>query len=230
MSYAQQRQIGSNRTVAIIVVALIHVLLGYVIVTGLAYNVIKQAANDLKTFDVVDEPPPPPPEEPPPPPPESRVETPPPPIVSPPPIVRTRTPPPSPVQVVREAPPPVITPRATPAPPAPPARPAPPPAPVVKAIPPRSASGDLQNLFRGDDYPEGAARDNEQGSVTVRLTVATTGRVSDCAVSSSSGSRSLDTATCRVLRSRARFTPARDSSGNPTTDNVTQRIRWVLEG
>jgi protein TonB len=40
----------------------------------------------------------------------------------------------------------------------------------------------------------------------------------------------LDRATCRILESRARFTPARDNRGNPTTDTLTQRIRWVLEG
>ena len=67
MSYANRRQMSSNRTVAIVIVALLHVLLGYALITGLAYNVIKKAAEDLKTFDVEDEPPPPP-EEPPPPP------------------------------------------------------------------------------------------------------------------------------------------------------------------
>ena len=67
MSYANRKQMSSNRTAAIIIVALIHIALGYALVTGLAYNVIKKAAEDLKTFDVEDEPPPPP-EEPPPPP------------------------------------------------------------------------------------------------------------------------------------------------------------------
>ena len=59
MSYANRKQMSSNRTAAIIIVALIHIALGYALVTGLAYNVIKKAAEDLKTFDVEDEPPPP---------------------------------------------------------------------------------------------------------------------------------------------------------------------------
>ena len=67
MSYANRKQMSSNRTAAIVIVALIHVALGYALVSGLAYNVVKKAAEDLKTFDVEDEPPPPP-EEPPPPP------------------------------------------------------------------------------------------------------------------------------------------------------------------
>jgi periplasmic protein TonB len=229
VAYAQKRELGTNRTFAIIIVAAVQLILGYTIITGLAYNVIKQAADDLKTFNV-EEDPPPPPEEPPPPQPERVPETPPPQVVSPPPIVRTQVAPPPVVRTVQEAPPPVVTPRAEPAPPAPPAPPPPAPPPPVKTVPPRSATGDLQGLFRGDDYPQSAIRFDEQGSVTVRLTVGPNGRVSDCNVTSSSGSRALDSATCRILQSRARFTPARDNLGNPTTDTVSQRIRWVLEG
>ena len=88
MSYAQRRQMSSNRTAAIVIVGLIHLVLGYAIITGLAYNVVKEKLEDLKTFDVEDEPPPPPEE--PPPPPEQNVP-PPPQVVAPPPIVRTNT-------------------------------------------------------------------------------------------------------------------------------------------
>ena len=52
MSYAQRKELSGNRTLAIIIVALLQIALGYAIVTGLAYNVIKKAAQDLKTFDV----------------------------------------------------------------------------------------------------------------------------------------------------------------------------------
>jgi protein TonB len=54
------------------------------------------------------------------------------------------------------------------------------------------------------------------------------GRVRACDVTSSSGSRTLDNASCQILQSRALFTPARDSSGNLTTDTVSQEIRWML--
>lgn len=219
MAYAQRKELSGNRTVAIIFVVVLQFALGYAIVTGLAYNVIKQAAEDLKTFDVEEEPPPPE-EEPPPPPPEQPQQ--PPPVVTPPPIVRTNTTPPPMIQQVREAPPPVITPRAPPAPPPPPA----PPAIVQKAT---SARGNLQNLFSADDYPSDALRNEETGTTTVSLTVGTNGRVTNCSVVNSSGSRSLDNATCRVLRSRARFTAAKLSNGQPTTDTVTQRITWRLQ-
>ena len=224
MSYAQRKEISGNRTVAIIIVALIHALLGYAIVTGLAYNVIKKAAEDLKTFDVEEEPPPPEEE---PPPPEDMPDLPPPPT-QPPPIVRVQTPDP-PIRIqesvappIPRPPSPIVTPPAPPRPPAPP-----PPAKVTKA---QSARGNLQNLFSGSDYPQSAMNNDEQGSVTVSLSIGTDGRVTSCNVTSSSGSRALDSATCRVLRSRARFTPARLSNGQPTTDTYTQRIQWRLEG
>lgn len=226
MSYAQQSQIGTNRTLAIIVVAIVHIILGYGIITGLAYNVIKQATERLKTFNI-EEKLPPPPEEPPPAPPEQVAES--PPVVSPPPIVRIKVKPPPVVQTVQQAPRPVITPRAAPVRPAPPVRRPPPPPPPVKTVPPRSATGNLQGLFRGDDYPQSALRADEQGSVTARLTVGPNGRVLNCQVTSSSRSRALDRATCQILQSRARFTPARNNRGKPTTDTVAQRIRWVLQ-
>lgn len=227
MSYANRRQMSGNRTVSIVFVALLHVLLGYAIITGLAYNVVKKAAEDLKTFDVEEEPPPPP-EEPPPPPPEQQVETPPPPVVSPPPLVRTNTPPP-PVSTVNVAPPPVITPTAPVAPPAPPAPPPPPPPPPAPVkVQPAKARANLVSLFSDDDYPPDAQRNEQQGTTGFRLDVGPDGRVSNCTVTSSSGSSSLDAATCRILKARARFTPATDSSGNKTSDSQSGRIRWVL--
>jgi protein TonB len=217
MSYARRNQMSTNRTAAIVIVALIHIALGYALVTGLAYNVIKATAEKMKTFDVEDEPPPPP-EEPPPPPEQN---TPPPPqVVAPPPIVRTNTVAP-PVISVPVAPPPVITQR-----PAPPAPPAPPPPPRVSQA--ARARGNLVALFSTDDYPQSAIRNEEQGTTAVKLTIGPDGRVSDCAITASSGSSSLDNATCNILRRRARFTPAKDQAGNPISDSYSQRIRWEL--
>ncbi|HVF83853.1 MAG TPA: energy transducer TonB [Sphingomicrobium sp.] len=223
MSYANRRQMSSNRTVAVIIVALLHVLLGYALVTGLAYNVIKKAAEDLKTFDVEDEPPPP--EEEPPPPPENVPETPPPPVVSPPPLVRSNVQTPQ-IQTAPVAPPVVITPRAVPAPPAPPAPPPPPPVPRVSQA--AKARGSLPGLFSTDDYPQDAIRNEDQGTTAVRLTIDGSGRVSGCTVTASSGSSSLDNATCRIIRARARYTPAKDQNGQAIADSDSARIRWVL--
>ena len=89
--------------------------------------------------------------------------------------------------------------------------------------------GSLQGLFRSEDYPTSALEREEQGTVTVSMQIGTNGRLTGCNVTKSSGSRTLDNATCRVLRSRARFTPARDTSGNPTSDTKSQSITWRLE-
>ena len=38
----------------------------------------------------------------------------------------------------------------------------------------------------------------------------------------------LDASTCRILRARARFTPARDPSGNPVADEYFGQLAWRL--
>ena len=190
----------------------------YAIVTGLAYNVIKKSVQDLKTFDVEETPPPP---EQPPPPPKDMPKVPPPPT-TPPPLVRMESPPP-PIQTVTAPPTPYIPPVA-PSPPAPP----PPPRKTVSA---QSAKGDLRTLFSADDYPAAAQSAEAQGTVQASLTIGTDGRVVSCNITRSSGNSSLDSATCNILRRRAKFTPARDSNGQATTDTITTPpIVWRLEG
>ena len=220
MSYAQKKEISGNRTLAIILVCLIQFGLGYAIITGLAYNVIKKAAQDLKTFDVEEQPPPP---EEPPPPPKDMPKVP-PPLVTPPPLVRVTTTPP-PIQVVEAPTPPPIPPVvAAPPPPAPP----PPPHKTVSA---QSAKGDLRTLFSADDYPAAAQAAGAEGTAQAQLTIGPDGRVVGCNLIRSTGNSSLDSATCNILKRRAKFTPARDSNGQPTTDTVsTPPIVWRLEG
>jgi protein TonB len=217
MSYAQRKQLSGNPILSSILTVLVVGGLLYTIVTGLAYNVIKKTAQDLKAFNV-DEPPPPP-DQPPPPPPKNVPQVPPPPVAMKP-IVQTNLAP---------APQIVTTPVPQPAPIHIQAPPAPPPPPAAKVTKAQSAKGNLQGLFSGDDYPEDALRNEETGRTTVSLSIGTTGRVTGCSVISSSGSRSLDSATCRILTSRARFNPAKLSNGEPTTDTYTQTIVWQLQ-
>ena len=220
MSYAQKKEISGNRTLAIIMVVVLQLALGYAIVTGLAYNVIKKAAEDLKTFDVEEQPPPP---EEPPPPPKDMPDVPPPPSM-PPPIMRM-APPQETIRVV-EAPPPMVIPRLVVAPPPP----APPP-PPRKTQSAQSAKGDLRTLFSADDYPAAAESAGAEGTARASLTIGTDGRVTGCNITQSTGNSSLDAATCNVLRRRAKFTPARDSNGNATSDTIsTPSIVWRLEG
>ena len=221
MSYAQRKEISGNRTLAIIMVVVIQFAIGYAIITGLAYNVIKKATENLKTFDVEQQPPPP---EPPPPPPKDMPKVPPPPV-TPPPLVQVNTPPPPTIQTVTAPPVPPLAPPVI-APPAPPAPPAP-----RKVQSATSAKGDLRTLFTADDYPADASAAEAQGSAVAQLTIDSSGRVSGCSLIKSTGNNSLDAATCNILRRRAKFTPARDSNGNATSDTITTpTITWRLEG
>jgi protein TonB len=200
-------------------VAIILAVVGYGFVTGLAYKYVKKAAEKLNTFDV-QEPPPPPEELPPPPPPEANVPPPPTTVVMPPAIVVVPAPPPvintSPVI----PPPPPITPPAPPAPTPPP----PPAVPATRAAP----RGNPQDWVTTEDYPAAAARAEEQGVVGFRLDVGTDGKVTNCTVTSSSGSALLDSTACNLLKRRGRFTPAKDTGGNPVPGAYISRIRWQL--
>jgi protein TonB len=210
MSYAQRKQLSGNPVVAwTLTIALVGGLL-YAIVTGLAYNVVKKGIENLKVVDVEQQPPPPP---------KDMPKVPPPPV-TPPPLVRMEAPPP-PIQTVT-APPPQI-----PAPP-PPIAPPPPPRKVQSA---QSAKGDLRTLFGPDDYPASAQAAGAEGTSQAEITIGTDGRVIGCNITRSSGNSALDQATCNIIRRRAKYTPARDSNGNPTTDTIqTPPITWRLEG
>ena len=86
----------------------------------------------------------------------------------------------------------------------------------------------LVSLFSTEDYPREASHRLEQGTVAVVLLIDRDGRVTDCLIESSSGFPLLDSQTCRILWTRARFEPGRDSKGNPVESAYRQRIRWEL--
>jgi protein TonB len=54
------------------------------------------------------------------------------------------------------------------------------------------------------------------------------GRVTDCTVTGSSGSPDLDATACAKIRSRARFNPATDGEGQPTSGTYSNAVRWVI--
>lgn len=86
----------------------------------------------------------------------------------------------------------------------------------------------LPSLFSARDYPAEAVRNREEGSVGFRIEVGADGRPSGCSIAASSGSALLDATTCRLLMERARFRPARDSRGKPTSDSFNGRIIWRM--
>lgn len=213
MAYADQQMSGSRITVLIIVV-LIHLAVGYALVSGLAYDAVKKAITHVTTVDVKEDKPKPPP------PPPPKEKAPPPPIVAPPPPINVAVAPP-PVQTVAVAPPPapIVL--------APPTAPPPPPAPSkARGAAPKNQADWASRIQ--DDYPGDALRQNKEGRVGLEVTVGPEGRVTACSVVSSSGTPSLDNAACAGMQRFARYTPALDAAGNPTSSSMRQSIVYKI--
>ncbi len=92
-------------------------------------------------------------------------------------------------------------------------------------IPPRQIKGRLQFT----DLPRDLRDRGTGGSVIVRYDVDATGRVSDCAVTASSGSSELDELTCALIQRRFRFEPSRNAAGEPIAATIEERHRWEFE-
>jgi TonB family protein len=103
--------------------------------------------------------------------------------------------------------------------------PSPPERNLSEAVRPQGNSG---NWISGADYPDAARARGESGRSGFALDVDETGRVTRCAIVSSSGSALLDEATCRIVPGRARFWPARDARGNPVRSIYQGGVRWSL--
>lgn len=223
MSYASQQQgLTGTKLVALIIALAIVGGIGAVMVIGLAINAIKKEIERVTTVDIEE---PPPPEEPDEPPPEQPQETAPPPPVAPPPPIS-----------IAPAPPPIQT-QPTIPPPSPPALRIPPPAPVgpPPAPPaPSKARGARTKNERSwaariqENYPARALREEIEGTVGVRVTVTPDGRATGCSVTASSGSDILDAAACQGMERYARFEPALDDAGNPTSGSYSTRITYRL--
>ena len=76
-----------------------------------------------------------------------------------------------------------------------------------------------------DDYPKAALAANQQGMVKLLLTIAATGRPTNCKAVVSSRSPFLDSASCRTLMDRAHFAPS-----PLATRYVYTMVTWVLPG
>lgn len=216
MAYADQGM-SSNRIIGLIVAAIVHIALGYVLVTGLAYEAVKKAVERVTTVDIEE---PPPEEEPPPPPPDSDLP-PPPPVVAPPPPINI-APAPPPIQAQPNIPPPAPVIRV-----APPAAPPPPPA-VSQA---RGAQPDGQARWQRriiENYPSRAIREELEGRVGLRVSVTPDGKVGSCQVTSSSGHAILDDAACKDIARYGKFKPALNDAGDPTTGSWGTTIVYQL--
>jgi len=78
------------------------------------------------------------------------------------------------------------------------------------------------------NYPIDARRNEVEGTVRFSLLIDPSGKAMDCAVLTSSGSVSLDSATCG-LAMRMQFEPARDEEGKALASTYTTKVIWLLD-
>jgi protein TonB len=250
----QVGQENRDRIKSVLGVAAFHALVGYAFLTGLGYEVAETVSDELKMFDVFEEPPPPPTE----------------PAV-PEKVLKSETAKPkdpegaaSPADL-KDSPSPIVVP--------PPEIPLPLP-PLVVAAPiagqgnaasagaadvpgPGTGRGGIgtglgsgsrgngtggggggigggmrARFLRGrimdSDYPRSALEARMSGTVFLRFVVAPSGRVSDCTVTRSSGSAELDATTCRLIQERFRYRPARDAYGRPIAEAIRGQHSWEV--
>jgi protein TonB len=225
MSYASQQQgLTGPKLVSLIIALTIVGLVGTAMVVFLAVDAVKEAIERVTTVEVKEEEPPPPPDEPPPPE-EVRDTSPPPPVAPPPPISIATNPPQIETTPLPPPPQPVDTRPSNPAPVGPPP---PPPKPPSKARPARTKGERGWSARIQEDYPSRALREEVEGTVGVRVTVTPDGRATGCSVTASSGNSDLDSGACRSMERYARFEPALDDAGNPTTGSYSTRITYRL--
>lgn len=206
MDYVSQQRNPSRHLVGIGFVVLLHVILVWALVNGLAHKVVEVVKGPLET-KIIKEVKPPPPEAPPPPP---KLAPPPPPFIPPPEVniapdaasaqntitaVTTAKP--------EEPPPQQEAPKA-----------------VSHTAPVVKASG-----CHEPEYPSASARNGEAGRVVLQLLVGVNGKVTDSRVEVSSGYPRLDEAARSAL-SLCKFTPG---TADSKPEEAWARIAYVFK-
>ncbi|MDE2149534.1 MAG: TonB family protein [Gammaproteobacteria bacterium] len=179
MDYAAQQRNPAKHLVGIGLVVLLHIVLIYALVNGLAMKVMKVVQGPIETKIIQQVKPPP--ETPPPPPP--KLEQPPPPYIPPPEVNITQTAPPqNTITVVTHEK----------HPPPPPPRPPPPNRPVALSL----SAGDEQSILAAVQkyltYPPRAVANNEEGTAMIRVTFKAGGAILRVDVVRRSGYFALD--------------------------------------
>ncbi|MDB5766235.1 MAG: tonB3 [Collimonas fungivorans] len=216
MDFTQDGKNPSNNVVGIGVVVVLHVLIVYALLTGLARKVVEviQQPVETKIIEEFKPPPPPPPDKPVPPPPKS--VAPPPPFVPPPEVKVTPPPQDNVIAAVTNVKPPsndlptsVAQPSAT------------------GEAGPAHTSAKIAGNCDKPEYPRSSLRNEEEGMVTVKLTIGADGNVLDSAVEKSSGFKDLDRATVKAW-GLCHFTPAM-ADGKAVQSSTRMQYVWKLE-
>lgn len=175
MDYAQQQRNPGRHVMGVTAVVLLHVLIVYALVTGLARTVVEviKGPIEVKVIEEVVKKPPPPPEFVPPPP---KMAAPPPPFIPPPEV--NVAPPPAPAPTIS-----AVSPVAPPAPQAPVIQRAPE-GPAVRTA--SSTCSNYREVLSSMAYPREAQREGLEGEVVIEFVVTAAGQIKDVAIVSSS--------------------------------------------
>lgn len=203
MNFSELENNSPKRLIGIAAVILLHLIIGYILMSGLGKNILKPAEKPVELQIIQDIPPPEP---------EKPKETPP----EPPKIVEKvlKTPevekPVEKIVPVQETTPTVTTQPTQISTPAP--TPSASPSPVVAAVTP-APTGVTRGVSQGEagckspDYPRESLMNEEQGDVLISVYVDANGKVKEAKVKRSSGSKTLDRAASKAF-SLCTFKPA----------------------
>ncbi|WP_211462309.1 energy transducer TonB [Collimonas silvisoli] len=218
MDFAQDGRSPPRNLVGIGVVVVLHVFIVYALLTGLARKVVEVIQQPVETKIIEEFKPPPPPPPPPkqviPPPPKS--VAPPPPFVPPPEVKVTPPPQEDVIAAVTNVKPPTNDLPTSVAPPS-----------AAASGPPAHTSAKVAGNCEKPEYPRSSLLNEEEGVVTVKLTIGADGNVVDSAVEKSSGFRDLDRATVKAW-SLCHFTPAM-ADGKAVQSSTKMQYVWKLE-
>lgn len=96
-------------------------------------------------------------------------------------------------------------------------------------LPAEPLAASLADYVSASDYPAESLQSGEQGLVDFTLLISDEGRPTDCTITHSSGSPRLDQATCRAMRERARFAPARNARRRNIASGGHGSLLWRIE-
>ncbi|MCW2393067.1 TonB family protein [Sphingobium sp. B1D7B] len=80
-----------------------------------------------------------------------------------------------------------------------------------------------------DDYPAAALRLGQQGVAKITIQIDSKGKPKGCRIIESSGSASLDEASCAMF-SKLRFKPAQRENGKSVEGEFVRNVSWNLPG
>ena len=215
MDFVQHQRAPTNHLPGIGFVIVLHIIIIWALVSGLARKAVEFVAKPLETKLIAEVAPPP--ENLPPPPPPPKMAAPPPPFIPPPEINVQVAPTPSPAAItaVSTAPPPPSQPTVAAAPPEAPRAPTRT-APVVQA-----------KSCEPPSYPSASRRLNETGVVQLNFLIDAEGRVVESRVDASSGVERLDEAARKAL-SLCKFKPG-TVDGKPEQSWHKMKYVWKLD-